>query len=114
MKKISAGEIMKAYREKMKLSQDAVANFLNIKREMVSYYETGARDVPLEVLEKLSNLFGIDLEVFFNESQEEIIAELALAFRADELDAEDLESIAAFRKIIKNYQRMINLEEKNA
>jgi len=114
MKKTTTGEIIKAYREKMKLSQDAVANFLNIKREMVSYYETGAREVPLEVLEKLSDLFGIDLEVFFSESQEELNTELALAFRADELDGEDLESISAFKKIIKNYQRMINIEVKNA
>jgi transcriptional regulator with XRE-family HTH domain len=110
----NANVIIRTLREKFGYSQDAVANFLEVKREMISYYETGARDVPLEVLEKLADLFGVDLEIFFSDSIEEATTELAFAFRADELNENDLGSIAAFRRIIKNYQRITNLEKKDA
>jgi transcriptional regulator with XRE-family HTH domain len=109
-----SGFIIKFLRERFGYSQDAVANFLAVKRELISYYETGAREIPLELLEKLADLFGVDLEIFFSNSVEEATTELAFAFRADELNKKDFESIADFRKIIRNYQRMVNLEKKNA
>ena len=109
-----AGTIIKTLRDRFGYNQDAVANFLGIKREMISYYETGAREIPLEILEKLADLFGVDLEIFFSDSAEDAITELAFAFRAEELNENDLESIASFRKIIKNYQRITRLEKKDA
>lgn len=110
----NAGKIIKTLREKFGYSQDAVANFLGVKREMVSYYETGTRETPLEILEKLSDLFGVDLEIFFADSFEEATTDLAFAFRAEELNEQDLKSIASFRRIIKNYQRMQNIEKQHA
>ena len=109
-----AGKIIKVLREKFGYSQDAVANFLGVKREMISYYETGARETSLEILEKLSDLFGVDVELFFSDSVEDAKTVLAFAFRADELNEKDLKSIADFRRVIKNYQRINNLEKKNA
>lgn len=109
-----AGIAIKALREKFGYSQDAVAKFLGVKREMISYYETEARETPLQTLEKLADLFGVDLEIFFADSVEEATTELAFAFRADELNERDLESIASFRRIIKNYQRITKLEKKDA
>ncbi|MDI9319045.1 MAG: helix-turn-helix transcriptional regulator [Phycisphaerales bacterium] len=110
----NANIIIRTLREQLGYSQDAVANFLKVKREMVSYYETGARELPLGVLEKLADLFGVDLEIFFTDNVEDVNTELAFAFRANELNENDLESIAAFRKIIKNYQRITNLEKRDA
>jgi transcriptional regulator with XRE-family HTH domain len=111
---LKSGIIIKTLREKFGYSQDVVANFLEVKREMISYYETGDREVPLELLEKLADLFGVDLEIFFTENIEEATTDLAFAFRADELSEKDLENIAAFRRIIKNYQRITKLEKKDA
>lgn len=111
---LKTGAIIRTLREKFGYSQDAVANFLSVKREMISYYETGSREVPLEVMERLADLFGVDLEIFFSENVEEVTTNLAFAFRANELNEKDLESIAAFRRVIKNYQRIKNLEKKNA
>lgn len=108
------GIIIKTLREKFGYSQDAVASFLGVKREMISYYETGAREIPLDIIERLADLFGVDLEIFFSDNIEEAITELAFAFRADDLNEKDLESIAAFRKVIKNYQRITKLEKKDA
>jgi len=111
---LTVGAIMKKLREKNGYSQEAIADFLVIKREMISYYETGARETPLEILEKLSDLFGVELAIFFSEDIEEVMSEMAFAFRADELNKKDMEGISYFRKIIKNYQRITNLEKNNA
>ena len=108
------GVILKSLREKLGYSQDSIANFLGIKREMVSYYETGKRDIPIDILERLSDIFGVELEVFFSGSLEEAQTDIAFAFRADGLTQKDMEGIAAFRKIIKNYERMLRLEKENA
>lgn len=107
------GATIKLFREKMGYSQETVATFLGIKREMISYFETGARSPNLTQLEKLSDLFGIDLDVFFTEDIKEVELDCSLAFRADNLRDLDLKSIMAFRKIIKNYRRITNLEKDN-
>lgn len=109
---MKTGAIINAYRERMKLSQEVVAAFLGIKREVLSYYETDNREAPIEVLEKLSDLFGIGLDEFFEEDSSQVSANVAFAFRADEILIEDLGAIADFRKIIKNYFKLKKLEEK--
>jgi len=107
---LGTGNIIKTFREKLGLSQDTLAGYLSVKREMISYYETGARDVPLEILEKLATLFGVDLEIFFYEKPEEVATGIAFALRADNLNDDDLKVIAGFKKVVINYQRMIKLE----
>jgi transcriptional regulator with XRE-family HTH domain len=109
---MKSGQIIKAYREKMQLSQEALAEFLKIKREVLSYYETESRETPLEVFEKLSDLFGIGLDEFFEEDENQIKANVAFAFRANEILPEDLNAIADFRKVVKNYFKLLDLEKK--
>jgi transcriptional regulator with XRE-family HTH domain len=106
------GKNIKAFREKMGLSQEEVADFLNVKREMVSYYETDAREVPMAALEKLSDLFGIDLGDLIEEDEKQVSANVALAFRAENMGDDDLKGVAEFRKIIKNYFKILELEKK--
>lgn len=77
---------------------------------MISYYESGSREVSLLHLEKISEFMNIDFEVFLAENPIEIKPDLALAFRADELSNEDRKSIAFFTKIVKNYLKMKKLE----
>ncbi len=105
----TTGLIIKGLREKYRYTQDKLADFLGIKREMISFYETGEREVPLEVIEKLSDLFGVELEVFFTENIEEALAEVVFAFRKNDADDNDMESMAAFGKIVKNYLKIKNL-----
>jgi len=100
------GLIMKSLREKFDYVQENVAEYLGISRELVSMYETGEREIPIDALEKLSNLFCVDPDAFFAETPQEAIAQVAFAFRKDEMDAGDLEQIAAFGKIVKNYLKI--------
>ena len=103
------GLIMKSLREKFGYVQENVAEYLGISRELVSMYETGEREIPIEVLEKVSNLFCVEPDAFFAETPEEAVAQVAFAFRKDEIKASDLEEIAAFGKIVKNYLKIKKL-----
>ena len=111
---MTTGTIIQAFRERCHLTQDAVSNYLGIKREMLSYYETGVREAPLEVLEKLSNLYGAELADFFETEKEQIEANVAFAFRADGISEVDFEQLAGFRKVVKNYLKIIKLEKGDA
>lgn len=97
---------LKRYRESLGLTQDLLANYLGINREEVSYYENGKRTLPTNLLSIAANLFGIDEYDFYESDEATNEAKVALAFRADTLDAEDLHHIADFRKIVLNYLGM--------
>jgi transcriptional regulator with XRE-family HTH domain len=96
----------KKLRENLGFSQEKVGQFLDCTREEISYYETGAREIPLTILERTSDLFGVELIEFF--SEEETVG-ITIAYRADDCSVEDLKQIAQFKKIIKNYQRINRL-----
>ena len=98
----------KALREHLGITQAQMAEYLGVIREQVSYYENGEREIPLQILEKSCNLFGIELVDFFSEEPSESI--ISFAYRADDLDKKDLEEIASFKNIIKNYHRMLKLD----
>ncbi|MFC4871744.1 helix-turn-helix transcriptional regulator [Negadavirga shengliensis] len=100
------GKNLQVLRQKMALTQEQVADYLQINREEVSYYENGKRSMPSSLLSKIANLFGVDEYDLFEEDMGMARVNLALAFRADTLDPEDLEQIAGFKKIVMNYLRM--------
>lgn len=108
MDEAKTGLVIKGLREKYGYTQEKLAGFLGIKREMISFYETDGREVPLEVLEKLSDLFGVGLDVFFLNDVEEALAEVVFAFRKD-VESYDLENLSAFGKIVKNYLKINKL-----
>ena len=98
----------KNLRENLGFTQDKVSEFLDCSREEISYYENGSREIPLTILERASDLFGIELMEFFTEGDS---VGIRIAYRADDCSVEDLNQIARFKKIIKNYQRINRLME---
>lgn len=110
-KEINIGDNLKNFRKKFSLTQDNVAKYLGIKRELLSYYETGERKIPLETLNKLSDLYGTELIDLLEGNLENI--QVNIAFRAEKLGEEDLQTIAQFKKIVKNYLKMIKIEKEN-
>lgn len=105
----TTGLVIKGLREIHGYTQEKLAGFLGIKREMVSFYENNEREVPLEILEKLSDLFGVELAVFFSETVEEAMAEVVFAFRKDSVIESDMEKLSDFGKIVKNYIKINRL-----
>lgn len=113
MGKNETGLIIKRLREKYGYTQEKLAEFLGIgNRETISLYENGEKEVPIEVLEKLSDLFSVGLDVFYLENAEEALAEVAFAFRKEDLSIEDMKQVARFGKIVKNYLKIKKLNER--
>ena len=97
---------LKEYRLEFDLSQEHVASIINVDRSIVSNYETGSKEVPLHHLEKLADYFGIELEDLLENDK----VGLAFAFRAKGFSGDDLKSIAEFKKIVKNYLKLKEIE----
>jgi transcriptional regulator with XRE-family HTH domain len=103
---VTIGKNIKALREQMGLTQEALSEFLSVSREYIAYYESGSRAVPSVHLSKLANLFCLSEYDFYEEDKEVSKVNLAFAFRADQVSTEDLNSIAEFKKIVRNYLNM--------
>ena len=53
---------LKELRLEFNYTQQYVANILNIKQNTYSQYESGQRQLPLDVLIKLSELYGVSTD----------------------------------------------------
>ena len=103
---IIIGQNIKILRIKMGLTQDALARYLGTSGEQVSYYENGQRSTPSAKLSKLANLFCMNGYDFYEEDLQSRSINIAFAFKGDELQPQDLENIARFKKIVRNYISM--------
>lgn len=65
------GEKIKKKRLELNMTQDYLADKLAISRQAVSKWEKGLSEPSMENLEKLSEVFGVDLGYFKNESKDE-------------------------------------------
>lgn len=102
----------KQLRESSNLTQAQIAKFLNIDQSYISKFEKGERNLSVDLLEKICDLFGCTLKYFEDESEE--YKPMSIAFRSSSLQNEDLETISAINKVALNI-RFINsmLEEDN-
>ncbi len=94
---------IKAIREKLGYTQVSIANYLNISQAAYSKYESNENDIPTSVIEKLAILFGVNEVDFYEENQALQLSNVVFAFRASDMQDGDLQSIARFKKIIRNY-----------
>ena len=105
---IIAGNI-KRLREASGFTQEGIANYLNINRSAYSNYEAGTREFPLNLMEKLADLYGCEMYDLYSEDVDVVSSMLATAFRVDTLSREDMEQIAAFKRIVNNSLKMDKL-----
>ncbi|PHS28845.1 MAG: transcriptional regulator [Alkaliphilus sp.] len=100
--------VNKRFRELRKnsnLTQAQLADFLQVDQSYVAKFEKGERRISINILEKVCNLFGCDLKYFEDEGEKFI--SMSIAFRSNNLQAEDLEVISAISKVARNI-RFIN------
>ena len=97
---------IKRMREACRFTQEQVSQFLGIGRSAYSNYETGDRELPLEVMEKLADLYGCDLFLLYVADADIVKNMLTTAFRVDDLSADDMKQIADFKAVVKNYLKM--------
>ena len=99
---------IKELRVKFAYNQDFIAEYLGITPAAVSQYENDARTIPESVIEKLALLYNIDAYDLYEENIEKQPLISTFAFRADELNAYDMQTVSKFKKIIYNYINMSN------
>lgn len=100
--------ILRVLREKFQYTQEEVSKYLGISQPAYLKYETGETEVSLEGLEKLARLYGIDEYDILENNMEQV--NFAYAFRRD--GVANLEEVAHFQQIVKNYIMMSNELEK--
>lgn len=100
--------ILRVLREKFQYTQEEVSKYLGISQPAYLKYETGETEVSMEGLEKLARLYGIDEYDILENNMEQV--NLAYAFRRD--GVANLDEVAHFQQIVKNYIMMSNELEK--
>lgn len=62
------GEYMKKFerlrnlREDQDLTQSQIGKYLNISQRCYAHYENGTRDIPIEILIQLADLYNVNLD----------------------------------------------------
>ncbi len=100
------GRNLRILREANRYTQEQVSGFLGINRSAYANYETGEREMPINLLEKACDLMGCELDAMFIDDMQTVKNMLVCAFRADELSTEDMKEVAAFKRIVLNYIKM--------
>lgn len=97
---------LKKLRETARYTQEETAQALGITRSAYSNYESGDREVPYDLIEKASDLFGCDMTTLFEENEVGDAMILASAFRINGMAPEDAAEIMRFKDIVKSYLKM--------
>lgn len=105
-------EKLKMMREKAGLRQGQIADYLGVTQTFISKVETGERNLTVDQLENVVNLYGYSLAAFANADED--THPIQFAFRAQDVRQEDLHVIADIGKIAINSRFMAKaLEESN-
>lgn len=105
-------EKLRMMREEAGLRQGQIADYLGVTQTFISKVETGERNLTVDQLESIVNLYGYSLAAFADMEQD--IHPIRFAFRAQDVSQDDLRSIADIGKIAINSRFMAKvLEDSN-
>ena len=102
-------EKLKKMREEAGLRQGQIADYLGVTQTFISKVETGERNLTVDQLESVVNLYGYSLATFADMEQE--THPIQFAFRAQDISQDDLNVIAEISKIAINSRFMKRLQE---
>jgi len=91
---------LKTMREQNDLTQEIISAFLNIDQSLLSKIENGEKSIPVEVLEELATLYGVNLSYF--EESDSSVQPLTITLKPDEIDEKDLETISIVNRVALN------------
>ncbi|MBQ7773917.1 MAG: helix-turn-helix transcriptional regulator [Bacteroidales bacterium] len=103
------GNNLKLLRESNGYTQEQAARLLKIKRSAYSNYEAGERTAPLAVLEAAAKAYCIELSMLFEADNDSMKSLLLHAFRAEELDKDDMDQLNDFKSIAISYLKINRL-----
>lgn len=90
-------------REYVGLSQDEVADALNLSRPAVTNMESGHRKVEATELEAMSKVYGRTVDYFLNGAEQPAESQVAYLARAlHGLTTSDMEELGRFAQFLRN------------
>lgn len=92
-------------RKKFGFSQKNVAQLLNVSPTLLRYYETDKREPTPLHLTQLADLYAVNIADLF----EEKALNSAVTLTHKRLKLADLQAIAQFNRIVKNYSALTDL-----
>ena len=101
-------EILRNLREGSGFSQQEMADNLKIHRTTYTCYETGKTEPSLETIQKIAQIFGVDITVFFNNEAQNALCDLG----EPQLPRFLYELTKNERRLIGHY-RLLSPEEKS-
>lgn len=105
----SVHEKLKMIREKTGLRQSQLANYLGVTQTFISKVEAGERNLTVDQLESILELYGYSLASFTDMEQD--VHPIQFAFRAQDVSQDDLHVIAEIGKIVINSRFMAKMLE---
>jgi len=105
------GRNIKILREANGFTQEQMSQYLGVQRSAYANYEACKREMPIDAMEKAADLFGCDLSLFYEEDPAKVKNALAYAFRVENLSINDMQEIAHFKKVVKNYLKISKMLE---
>ena len=104
------GKVVKEYRLKSKLTQEEIAEKLEISAKYISRIENGSGGVKTETLVNYINLLGISPNVIFKDliNNKDLNLELELSEKASKLSKENVQFIISVIDLLEKDKEDIN------
>ena len=110
--KSNLGELLKRYRTNCLLTQQQVADALNINRTTYTYYETGKTEPSIETLHKLVKIFNITYEDILPDVEENYVKDSFISSRANQaiynLSKDEQQILIARRALSPEKQKQLD------
>lgn len=100
---------LKDLREMNGLTQEEVAKIMGVKREVISYYENGKREIPITNLQKLLSFLGIELDDFKKENYKR---KIQVAYRKENISDKNFEQVIWLNRFVMNLSKIKKLNKK--
>lgn len=107
----ATNEKLRLMREEAGLRQEQIAGYLGVTQTFISKVESGERNLTVDQLENLVNLYGYSLDSFAELEHEAY--PIQFAFRAQDVSQDDMRVIADISKIAINSRFMAKMLEKS-
>lgn len=63
-------ERLRNLREDRDMTQSQIGEYLHISQRAYAHYEAGTRDIPVEILIKLADLYNVNLDYLVNRTNQ--------------------------------------------
>lgn len=104
-------ENFKKLRKKINVTQEQMAEYLNLEQSSISKFESGERTISVSNLERACSLFGIHQNDIYKDLKN--LNVLSPSFRKTNLSSSSLEDVSNINKIAMNILEMNEILEKH-